>query len=37
MTGLRENIPDTSCGANSLAGAANYLTSAFISRKRGRR
>ena len=30
MTGLRESIPDTSCGASSLAGAANYLTSAFL-------
>jgi hypothetical protein len=30
MTGLRESIPETPCGASSLAGAANYLTSAFL-------
>jgi hypothetical protein len=30
MTGLRENIPEAPRGASSLAGAANYLTSAFL-------
>jgi hypothetical protein len=30
MTGLRESIPETPCGASSLAGAANNLTSAFL-------
>ena len=32
MTGLRESIPETPCGASSLAGAANYYTSAFLDR-----